>query len=185
MRIFVVMISVLFVGCGTPKMGLWKHQSGGEVYTTDKSQDTAIVKTEFGVIKIQPYSLNDAYGFVVKVWIENSSDKSVSYKYSDFKIQNQSGEMYDPLDEESIKAAVEGSVSNAALIAGGSYGMQTGVTANIWRQIKSQMLLNGEVPSKATKSGAIYFAKQAASGVITFRFGNLLKQEVPVKFGGR
>lgn len=179
---FILLVTFLSVGCGTPKMGLWKHQSGGDVFATDRPQDSALLQTEFGRVRVQPYSLNDAYGFVVKVWIENTSDKPVSYKYSDFKVQNQSGEIFDPFDEDAVKAAVVASVGNAALIAGGSYGMQSGVSADIWRKTKEQMLLVGSIPPKSTKAGSLFYSKRAVGGLFSIRISGIQKGELATEF---
>ncbi len=186
MKFFIISVlsSALLAGCGLPQKGLWKHKSGGEALTIDQPNDSAILSTEFGRIKIQPFFVNSAYGFVVKVWIENTSSKPVSYKFSDFKVQNQAGEIFDALDEDGVKSSVEGNVGMLNAGMGASYGTQAGVASTVWKDLKNDLITKGEVPSNATKTGRVYFPKNSSLGVLKIRIANLEKQELVVSFEG-
>jgi hypothetical protein len=170
MRISAFIFILSLVGCSTPQKGLWSHQKGGQAISTEKPGDTANISTSFGSLKIYPLSVNSAYGFVVKVWVENKSDKSISIKASDIKVQAKD-QVYDPLDEGGVKSLVDANVGFTGAILGNGIGTTGAVNSDVWNRIKSQLLKDGDIPSKSVKVGHLYFAKEAASGEINFRIG--------------
>lgn len=164
-----IAIAFIFTGCAFGQVGQWTHKSGGTATKVAKDGDSVIMQIPAGTIQIEPFGVNDQYGFNIKVNINNTSEKLLSYKHTDFKIQNADGEIFDSLDEAAVQNLVNGSVAQAGIYAGGNALTQASVNSSMWSEIKAKLITAGDIPSHSKKTGVLYFPKAAAMGLVKFR----------------
>lgn len=178
-------IFLLLIGCATPTKNIWKFESGAEAYTNEKPNDSAIIKTNYGSIKILPSGIDNYFGLTIQVIIENSSNETIKYDYKNIKLQTVDKEIIDPSDEEILKANLAHVVGSAGLISGGGPLAQNNVNAEMWGKLKATMLVSGEIPPNSVKKGIIFYSQNTTPMNFTIRVDKMDSKSHVVNFGKR
>jgi hypothetical protein len=181
--IFATFNVIALSGCATS--GSWAYSSGAESSKTDKENDSALVKTSWGSIKIFPKQINN-WGLNVEVAIQNTSNKTIQFDSNSIKIQNSDGQILDPMNEQALKPRIAKATTLAGIVVdvydtnSSTYNSaHASVTDNVFKSL----IKSGDIPSHSSRTGMLYFDETKFKGNFQIRIAaSLVGKEKIISF---